>query len=176
MFVFTRATSRPAPGLARGRFCRIAVRSLETVAGQQRPARTVSGALQALCGDEFQIPSAVQYAWLRLIAGKTPSLMWWVMMTRFDLRLALRRRSRIFTSSRRLPDFQADRLEPELPLHRVHLTTANALITQNAAHGQGALGDGWRRGRAQLRLCRVQWNRMKRGFIAQRIDQRSATV
>lgn len=113
-------------------FAELLLRSLELWRDNQPLREQYQARFQHLLVDEFQDTNAVQYAWLRLIAGKTPSLM---VVGDDDQSIYGWRGARIENIQQFQQDYPASeliRLEQNYRSTATILKAANALITNNA--------------------------------------------
>ena len=113
-------------------FAELLLRSLELWRDNNALREQYQARFNHMLVDEFQDTNAVQYAWLRLIAGKTPSLM---VVGDDDQSIYGWRGAKIeniHQFQRDYPSSELIRLEQNYRSTACILNAANALITQNA--------------------------------------------
>ena len=113
-------------------FAELLLRSLELWRDNNALREQYQARFKHMLVDEFQDTNAVQYAWLRLIAGKTPSLM---VVGDDDQSIYGWRGAKIeniHQFQRDYPSSELIRLEQNYRSTACILNAANALITQNA--------------------------------------------
>ncbi|MBQ0742384.1 MAG: UvrD-helicase domain-containing protein, partial [Pseudomonas sp.] len=113
-------------------FAELLLRSLELWRDNNTLREQYQARFKHMLVDEFQDTNAVQYAWLRLIAGKTPSLM---VVGDDDQSIYGWRGAKIeniHQFQRDYPNSELIRLEQNYRSTACILNAANALITQNA--------------------------------------------
>ncbi|MFO7704164.1 MAG: DNA helicase II, partial [Halopseudomonas sp.] len=113
-------------------FAELLLRSLELWRDNNALREQYQARFKHMLVDEFQDTNAVQYAWLRLIAGKTPSLM---VVGDDDQSIYGWRGAKIENIHQFQRDYPASeliRLEQNYRSTACILNAANALITQNA--------------------------------------------
>jgi len=151
-------------------FAELLLRSLELWRDNVSLREQYQARFRHLLVDEFQDTNAVQYAWLRLIAGKTPSLM---VVGDDDQSIYGWRGAKIeniHQFQRDYPQAELIRLEQNYRSTASILKAANALITQNA----GRLGkELWTDGaEGEPIALYAGFNEQDEArFIVERIDQ-----
>ncbi|MFN3580479.1 MAG: DNA helicase II [Pseudomonas sp.] len=151
-------------------FAELLLRSLELWRDNTALREQYQARFRHILVDEFQDTNAVQYAWLRLIAGKTPSLM---VVGDDDQSIYGWRGAKvenIHQFQRDYPNSEMIRLEQNYRSTACILNAANALITQNA----GRLGkELWTDGaEGEPIALYAGFNEQDEArFIVERIDQ-----
>ncbi|KKO06675.1 hypothetical protein LCGC14_0064830 [marine sediment metagenome] len=154
-------------------FAELLLRSLELWRDNQALREQYQARFRHLLVDEFQDTNAVQYAWLRLIAGKTPSLM---VVGDDDQSIYGWRGARI----ENIQQFQQDYPTAELiRLEQNYRSTANILCAANALIGNnaGRLGkELWTDGNEgePIALYAGYNEQDEARFIVERIEQAAA--
>jgi DNA helicase-2/ATP-dependent DNA helicase PcrA len=151
-------------------FAELLLRSLELWRDNDSLREQYQARFKHMLVDEFQDTNAVQYAWLRLIAGKSPSLM---VVGDDDQSIYGWRGAKvenIYQFQRDFPSSELIRLEQNYRSTACILKAANALITQNA----GRMGkELWTEGSEgePISLYAGFNEQDEARFIVERIDQ-----